>query len=198
MDVRHEVIAIATPIAEEMGFELVDVELVSQGRWTLRVFIERLPGAIAPPPAGVGPAGPGAGGVTIDDLQRMSRRLDDALEMNQTLPHRYVLEVSSPGIERRLRTPEHFRRYLGSRVFVQTHELVEGRRRVEGGLEACDDSTITVVLDEGGRWSVPIAAVQKAHLVVDPWAEVRAAQAREGGSGAGKERPRRSGLKEKS
>ena len=130
-------------------------ELVPQGRLVLRVSIDR------------------TGGVTIEDCSRVSRRLGDALEMNQTVPHRFVLEVSSPGVERRLRTPEHFRRYLGSRVFVQAHDLIDGRRKVEGDLVSADDETLTVKLEDGGSWTLPYAAVQKAHLVVDPWAALR-------------------------
>ena len=160
MDVRHEVLAIAQPVVEDLGFELVDVEFVQSGRWTLRVYIDRADGG---------------GHVSVDDCTTVSRRLDDALEMNQTVPHRFVLEVSSPGIERRLRTPEHFARYAGERVFVQTHDLIEGRRRVEGRLAASDGETVTIDLDEGGRWTAPIVAIQKAHLVVDPWAALRAA-----------------------
>ncbi len=156
MDVRSEVLEIASPLVEEMGFELVDVEFVQSGRWTLRAYIDK------------------ASGVSIEDCSRVSKRLGDSLEMNQTVPHRFVLEVSSPGIERRLRTPEHFARYVGSRVFVQTHDLIEGRRRVEGTLLATEDGAITVELEEGGRWKAPVAAIQKAHLVVDPWARVRA------------------------
>src|SRR5580765_5170444 len=88
MDVRHEVFEIASPVVEDMGFELVDVEFVQSGRWTLRVYIDRRDGT---------------GNVSIDDCSKVSRRIDDALEMNQTLPHQFVIEVSSPGIERRLR-----------------------------------------------------------------------------------------------
>jgi len=171
MDVRHEVFEIASPVVEDMGFELVDVEFVQSGRWTLRVYIDRRDGA---------------GNVSIDDCSRVSRRIDDALEMNQTLPHQFVLEVSSPGIERRLRTAEHFRRHIGARVFVQTHDLIEGRRRVEGVLAAADEETITIDPDEGVRWTAPVFAVQKAHLVVDPWARVRAANGKTGGESAAK------------
>jgi ribosome maturation factor RimP len=178
MDVRHEVLEIATPLAEELGFELVDVEVVPQGRLTLRVSIDRV------------------GGVTIEDCSRVSRRLGDALEMNQTVPHRFVLEVSSPGVERRLRTPEHFRRYIGSRVFVQVHDLIDGRRKVEGELVEADDTSATVRLEEGGLWTAPLAAVQKAHLVVDPWAELKAARAKEKKSDVDRARARRSDAKE--
>jgi len=159
MDVRHEVLEIAQPVVEDLGFELVDVEFVQSGRWTLRVYIDRADGSKA---------------VSVDDCTLVSRRLDDALEMNQTVPHRFVLEVSSPGIERRLRTAEHFEKVVGERVFVQTHEKIEGRRRVEGRLSGADGTTVTIDLDEGGQWSAPILAIQKAHLVVDPWARLRA------------------------
>jgi ribosome maturation factor RimP len=181
MDVRHEVLAIAAPLVEELGFELVDVEYVQSGRWTLRVYIDR--------PAGLG-------GVSIDDCSRVSRRLDDALEMNQTVPHRFMLEVSSPGIERRLRTAEHFRRVVGERVFVQTHDLIDGRRRVEGELIDAGDDAVTLKLVEGGSWSAPLAAIQKAHLVVDPWARIRA-QGKRGEATADPERaPAPTGRKE--
>lgn len=183
MDVRHEVIEIAGPVVETMGFELVDVEFVSAGRWTIRVYIDHLEGGLGP--------------VSIDDCTRVSRRLDDALEMNQTVPHRFVLEVSSPGIERRLRTVEHFRRHVGQRVFVQTHDLVDGRRRVEGDLVAVGDDAVIVATEDGGRWTAPVAAVQKAHLVVDPWAALRAAKPAAESAGARGGKARAKNAKEK-
>jgi ribosome maturation factor RimP len=61
---------------------------------------------------------------------------------------------------------------------VQTHEKIEGRRRVEGRLAASDGESVTIDLDEGGQWSAPILAIQKAHLVVDPWARLRAENGR--------------------
>ena len=178
MDVRHEVLEIATPLVEELGFELVDVELVPQGRLVLRVSIDR------------------TGGVTIDDCSRVSKRLGDALEMNQTVPHRFVLEVSSPGVERRLRTPEHFRRYVGSRVFVQAHDLIDGRRKVEGDLVSASDETLTVTLEDGGSWTIPYSAVQKAHLVVDPWAALRNPGGKSRSTAGEKARSGRGGPKE--
>ena len=156
MDVRFEVGELATPLADELGFEVVDVEYVpAGGRGVVRVFLDR------------------PGGITLDDCARFSRRLGDLLEMNQTLPHSYVIEVSSPGIERRLKTGEHFRRYLGRRARVETHEPWEGRRHVEGAISAASDDDLTLTLDEGGSWTVPIAGVRSARLVVDPWSGLR-------------------------
>ena len=76
MDVRHEVIEIATPVVEALGFELVDVEFISAGRWIIRVTIDRLEGS-----AGTGP-------VSIDDCSRVSRRLDDGgRDLDDLVPH---------------------------------------------------------------------------------------------------------------
>ena len=152
MDVRHEVLEIATPLVEELGFELVDVELVPQGRLVLRVSIDR------------------TGGVTIEDCSRVSRRLGDA--------------------------PEHFRRYVGSRVFVQAHDLIDGRRKVEGDLVSASDETLTVTLEDGGSWTIPYSAVQKAHLVVDPWAALRNPGGKSRSTAGEKARSGRGGPKE--
>jgi ribosome maturation factor RimP len=156
MDVRSEVVELAAPLADELGYEVVDVEFVpSRGRAVVRVFLDR------------------PGGVTLDDCARFSRRLGDLLEMNQTLPGAYVIEVSSPGIERRLRTGEHFRRYLGRRARVDAHSAVDGRRHVEGVLRAVQDDSVTLVLDDGATWTLPLAALKSAHLVADPWSGLR-------------------------
>lgn len=156
MDVRFEVGQLVDPLADELGFEVVDVEFVpAGGRSIVRVYLDR------------------PGGITLDDCARFSRRLGDLLEMNQTLPHSYVIEVSSPGIERRLKTSEHFRRYVGRRARVETHEPWEGRRHVEGAIAAASDTDVTLSLDEGGSWTVPLAGVRTARLVVDPWHGLR-------------------------
>lgn len=152
MDVRNEVVELATPLADELGFEVVDVEyLQSNGRWLIRVYLDR------------------PGGINLDDCARFSRRLGDLLEMNQTLPHAYTIEVSSPGIERRLRTGEHFRRYLGQRAKVEVHEQIDGRRRAVGIIEGVEDNAVTLLLDSQGSWTVPLTEVRQARLVVDPW-----------------------------
>ena len=173
MDIRFEVIELATPLADELGFEIVDVEYVpAGGRWTIRVYLDR------------------PGGITLDDCSRFSRRLGDLLEMNQTLPHAYVIEVSSPGIERRLKTSEHFRRFVGRRARIETHEAWEGRRHVEGSIAAATESEVTLALDEGGSWTVPLAGVRSARLVVDPWNGLRSAEA-SGNNRRGKQKKRR-------
>jgi ribosome maturation factor RimP len=152
MDVRNEVVELATPLADELGFEVVDVDYVqSRGSWLVRVYLDR------------------PGGIKLDDCARFSRRLGDLLEMNQTLPRAYTIEVSSPGIERRLRTADHFRRFVGHRARIETLEQIEGRRRAVGVIQGVEDNAVTLLLDPEESWTVQLADVRQARLVVDPW-----------------------------
>src|SRR5262249_26586486 len=169
VEVGKEGVGVAAPLADGLGLGVVGGESAPAGRrWIVRVFLDR------------------PGGITLADCARFSRRLGDLLEMNQTLPHAYVIEVSSPGIERRLRTGEHFRRYLGRRARVDAHEPVGGRRHVEGRIESATDADVTLALDDGSRWTAPCALGRQARLVVDPWGgsgrggEAEAADRREG------------------
>jgi ribosome maturation factor RimP len=172
MDVRSEVVDMATPLADELGFELVDVDFVPQaGRSLVRVFLDR------------------PGGITLDDCARFSRRLGDLLEMNQTLSGAYNLEVSSPGIERRLRTEEHFRRFLGQEARVELFDVADGRRRGEGRIEAAGGESVQLRLTDGGAWKVPLAAIKSARLKVDPWAGRRSKERERRDGGRGRHRP---------
>ncbi|HVN85770.1 MAG TPA: ribosome maturation factor RimP [Candidatus Binatia bacterium] len=125
--VAQRVWSLAEPLAQQEGLEIVDTEYRHEGRGTvLRVYLDR---------AGGGPLGPGhAGGVTLDELTRFSRLLGDVLEVHQAVPGSYTLEASSPGVNRRLRVPEQFARFLGHRVRVRTVEPVNGRRMFVGVL----------------------------------------------------------------
>lgn len=169
MDVREEVRQIATPLAEEEGYELVDVEQTAAGRHrVIRVYLDK------------------PGGVSVGDCARFSRRLSDCLDMNQTVPGSYHLEVSSPGLERPIRTLEHVRRFAGQRVALTAHEPREGRRNFEGLLLGPDGDRAGLRLDEGGEIWFEWPEVRSVRLVVDPWAGLR----NPGGRGAPDRRPR--------
>lgn len=156
MDVREEVRHIATPLADEDGYELVDVEQSSLGRHrVIRVFLDK------------------PGGVSVGDCARFSRRLADCLDMNQTVPGAYLLEVSSPGLDRPLRTLEHVGRFTGQRVTLTTHEPREGRRNWLGVLVGPDGSRAGVRTDDGEEFWFEWADVKSARLVVDPWEGLR-------------------------
>lgn len=156
MEVREEVRELARPLAEEDGFELVDVEyLVQGGRRTVRVLLDK------------------PGGTTVTDCARFSRRLSDCLDMNQTIGARYDLEVSSPGIERPLKTLESVGRFAGERVTLATWEPRDGRRNYEGELLAPEAEQVGVRTDDGAEHWFGWVEVKSAHLVVDPWARLR-------------------------
>ena len=130
--VRNEVWQIIEPLLEAEGLELVDIEYRSEAHGAvLRLFIDR------------------QGGVSLDDLAPMSRRLGDALDVHEAVPGAYTLEVSSPGINRRLRQPDHFRRYVGKKVRVRCSEYHNGRRSFLGPLLAVENDGIVVGLDAG-------------------------------------------------
>lgn len=165
MEVREEVRQLAQPIADEHGYEVVDIEQASLGHHrVIRVYLDK----------------PG-GGVSVDDCARFSRRLADAMDMNQIIPGRYMLEVSSPGLERPIRTLEHVQRFAGQRVNLQTHDAREGRRRWEGELLGPVDGRAGVRTDEGIEEWFEWAEVRSARLVVDPWAGLRQPKAKSGG-----------------
>ncbi len=111
------------------GFEIVDIEhshTSSGGAGRLRISVDR------------------AGGIDLDAVSEATRRISALLDEHDVVPGTYALEVSSPGIERPLRTPEHFARFVGTTVAVRTKAGAEGERRVEGELEAADDEGVVV------------------------------------------------------
>lgn len=156
MEAREEIRLLAEPLAEEAGFELVDVEQTSDGgHRVIRVSIDK------------------PGGVTVGDCASFSRHLSDCLDMNQTVPGRYRLEVSSPGIERPIRRLEAVERFAGQRVALATHEPREGRRNYEGILLGPRGAEAGVRTDDGSEYWFDWTGVKSVRLVVDPWARVR-------------------------
>jgi ribosome maturation factor RimP len=156
MEVQKEVRQLAEPLAEEAGYELVDVEQAYQGHHRIvRVLLDK------------------PGGITIGDCATFSRRLAECLDMNQIVTGSYQLEVSSPGIDRPLRTLGAVERFAGNRVALTTYEPHNGRRKFEGRLIGVDRGLAGVRTDDGAEHWFDWPAVKSAHLVVDPWAEVR-------------------------
>jgi ribosome maturation factor RimP len=140
------------------GIELVGVEIVgSRGNPTVRVFVDK------------------PGGVSVEDCARVSRALQDQFDAAGLLPGRYVLEVSSPGIDRPLRRPEDFERFSGETAQVQTYEKIGGRHRHTGLLDGYDreKQTVTLTDDSGTRVVIPLGAIKKANLKRDPWARAQ-------------------------
>ena len=160
MEVREEVRQLATTLAEEEGFELVDVEfLVQGGRRIVRVLLDR------------------PGGIRVADCASFSRRISDCLDMNQTINGRYALEVSSPGMDRPLKSLEQLQRFAGQRASFTTVEPHDGRRHYEGEILGPLGERAGLRADDGSNSGSSGADVKAAHLVADPWAHRK----REGG-----------------
>ena len=123
LSVTERVYELVEPLLAAYDVEVVDVEQLGA---TLRVTVDR------------------DGGIDLDAVSEATLVVSDALDRHDPIPGRYTLEVSSPGLERPLRTPAHFRRFVGSDVAVKTRPEVEGDRRVEGRLEVADDEGFVV------------------------------------------------------
>ena len=148
-NVIDRVTAMVLPILSDLGLELYDLDFAGG---VLKVTIDT--------PAG-GPAG-----VDIDKIALVSRLLGRELDHDETaVPGRFTLEVTSPGLERTLRTPEHFARETGKPVNVRLSEPVDGRRRVNGVLVSSTADSATVREDDGTQVTVPLSFVEKAKTV---------------------------------
>lgn len=148
-EILEKVRGIAAPLAAQEGLELVDVEIGGAGgRQALRLFIDR------------------PGGVSLDDCTAVSRAVSAALDVEDPIQGAYDLEVSSPGLDRPLRTPEHFQKFAGEKVRVKTYGPLpecENRKTFVGMLKGFEDGK--VVLDVDGKvFHVPHAQVSKANV----------------------------------
>lgn len=139
---------IVEPLLTDLGVELVDIEHSGP---TLRITIDQ------------------PGGVGMDALTASTRAVSRALDTHDPLPGRYTLEISSPGLERPLKKPEHFARAKGDLVKIKTLPQVEGDRRVEGTISAVDDDGIVVTLkdDTSTERRLAYGEISKARTVFE-------------------------------
>ncbi len=140
------------PGVNALGFELVDVELAGgTGHQTLRVYIDS------------------PEGVDIDDCADVSRQLSAILDVEDPIAGEYSLEVSSPGLDRPLVTPAHYRRFVGETVKLTLAQPLNGRRKFKGRLaEATDDHAVVETEGVGGqpeRFTLAYADIERARLV---------------------------------
>jgi ribosome maturation factor RimP len=143
---KQGLIDLLEPPLQALGYELVDLEARVGGDGMLRLFIDREPS------------------VTLADCEFVSQQIGAFLDVEDPLPGRYVLEVSSPGTDRRLRTAAHFRRFVNAQVRVELKRPLDGRRRFKGLLGVIDDDTIAVEL-EGRSWRFRLDDIALARLV---------------------------------
>ncbi len=120
------------PIVGEKGFELADVEFVKEGpNWYLRVYIDK------------------EGGITIDDCEMVSRTLEKKMDEADPIQQAYILEVSSPGIDRPLKKPEDFVKYAGEIVDIKLYKPLEGSKEFQGELKGMENKIITILNEKG-------------------------------------------------
>jgi ribosome maturation factor RimP len=148
---RDALTTLLQPVIEAQGYDLWELEYApGRGNATLRIYIDTASHA----------------GITVDDCEKASRAISEVLDATDPIPGNYTLEVSSPGIERPLRTASHFAPYVGEQVSVEMVHLVDERRRFKGRLLAAGESTIEVEVD-GRQHVLPIAGIRRAHLAPD-------------------------------
>jgi ribosome maturation factor RimP len=138
--------ALTEPLLADLGVELDDVQW---GGGRLRVVVDA------------------AGGIDSETLVLVSRTISAELDAADPIPSRYTLEVTSPGVERPLRRPDHYRKAIGSQIAVKLHPGVDGDRRLEGRLVAADDERISLETGGGTRTEIRLESVSRARTVFD-------------------------------
>jgi len=144
-----ELAKLLEPTVVRLGYELADLEVRLGGKGgVVRVFIDK--------PDGIG----------LDDCEKVSRAVSAILDVEDPVPGNYDLEVSSPGLDRKLTKVEHFQRFMGETVKVSLRFPKEGRRRFRGTLVSADDENIVVDVD-GESHSLALSMIDTARLVPD-------------------------------
>ena len=151
-DIDSKITSLVTPLLDSMGFELVELEFLRQGKGhVLRLYIDK------------------PGGITLDDCADVSREFSLILDVEDCIPGRYDLEVSSPGLNRPIKRLEDYKKFTGRLAQVKTAELLEdekGSRRKTflGVIEAVEGDTIVIRLKEGPLARIPFGLISKGNL----------------------------------
>ncbi len=147
--VTRGVTELVEPILEDMGIELVDIEYVHhQGRWVLRLFIDK------------------QGGVTVDDCAHVSGELGDLIDVKSFIDHSYVLEVSSPGVDRPIKREKDMVVSVGKKIKVKMAVPLKGRRHFTGFLRDFREGVLYLEVD-GELVSLDWRQVDRANLVYE-------------------------------
>lgn len=150
MSALEEVRELAEAVTRRRDLTLWDIEMGGRpGRSIVRVFVA------------------GEKGVDLDTVAEISEEISRGLDLKDPIPGRYTLEVSSPGLERNLRHPEHFARSVGDKVVIKTHEILTGNsHRIEATISAAGPSAVTLDVS-GEELEVPYDAIKSARTVFE-------------------------------
>lgn len=147
--VTNKVRSFLETLLPAMGLELFEVQFRREGHgWVLRVFIDA------------------ERGISLDDCSNVSRELGAYLDIEDCITHAYHLEVSSPGLERPLRSIAEFSRFLGKKAKVRLHHELDGRKVCEGVIEAATDEVIDLREADGKVVRMTMDMINKARLVI--------------------------------
>lgn len=155
MSTAERVREVVAPLVEHADLQLYDLELTGG---VLRVLVQ------------------GADGVDLDALSSLSGAISRSLDEHDPIQGRYTLEVSTPGLERPLRIPEHYAGAVGTTVKVKTRPGVEGDRRVTGTVTAADDATVTVRADDGTERTLRYDDIERARTTFEWGPPLKAAR----------------------
>jgi len=150
MDRQQRLEALATPTLESMGYELVRVQFQGKQRPTLQVMAERKDGQP----------------MNVEDCASISRSLSAIFDVENPIDGAYVLEVSSPGIDRPLIRPRDFADWAGFEARLESDQPIDGRRRFRGRLLGIDSDGLVGIATETGEARIPLEAVRAAKLVL--------------------------------
>lgn len=150
MSKAQKLTQLLTPVVTGLGYELVGIEWDSSTRGrVLRVYIDV------------------EGGITVDDCERVNNQVSALLDVEDPISGAYLLEVSSPGLDRPLFTLEHFRRFTGHRVQLRLKLPLGGQRRFKGVIARIESDRVVLRSEEGRETAVPFENIDKARLIPD-------------------------------
>lgn len=148
-ELRTKIKEIVEPIIMDMGMSLEHVELTKMaGKVLLRIFIDK------------------EGGITLDDCEQVSREIEAQLDVEDPIPCSYILEVSSPGIDRPLRNPADFKRFCGRMARVITSQPIENQTFFIGEIVEAGDSDVMLLLPKDRKVVIPYKDISRARLEV--------------------------------
>lgn len=131
-NIKGKVAEVATEICQDLGYELVDVEFKKGAKHNLiSIFIYK------------------EDGIGLDDCESVSRKIDEILDKDEDLTDPYYLEVSSPGLDRPIKTKDDYRRNLGKEVEVKLYAPIDGKKQFEGFLTSYDDENVLINMEDG-------------------------------------------------
>ena len=164
--------AIAGRVAGSYGLEIFDVQFRRESHgWVLRIFLDRpydeAPASPKPRRSAEGAEAGEGGSVSIEDCERVSRDVSAILDVEETIEHHYTLEVSSPGLDRPLRSANDYRRFTGRLAKIVVSEAVDNQKHFAGRLLGLEGNAVIIETAPGKTHSVPLPLITRARLDVE-------------------------------